>query len=109
VLPLFALPASALGRMAGMPAATPPLYCALVALFLTLFAGAYAWLALQASISRPLLTFLAIGKSLAFFTFILLWLLSLGPANAALGSIGDALLAGVFAWWLIFSDEPRSL
>src|SRR5258707_4599499 len=84
---LFALPGSLLGRFAGLPADVPPLYCALVALFLMLFAGAYAWLLFQATISRPLLAFTAIGKSLAFFTFIFLWLLRLGPANAALASV----------------------
>ncbi|SRR5258706_12977749 len=100
---LFAMPGSALGRMQGMPADAPPLYCALVALFLCLFAGAYAWLCVQSEISRPLVAFSAIGKSLAFFTFVLLWLGKLGPASAARGSIGDAVLAGVFAWWLLGS------
>jgi len=44
----------------------PPIYCALLALFVVLFAGAYAWLALQPNINRPLVAFAAIGKAGAF-------------------------------------------
>jgi hypothetical protein len=105
---LFAFPGSVLAQAAAMPASTPPLYCALVALFLTLFAGAYAWLCVSRVIARPLVAFAAIGKSLAFFTFVLLWLLKLGPGFGALASIGDALLASVFFWWLFATGRSSS-
>jgi hypothetical protein len=98
---LFARPDSAFAKGLGIPGPAPPLYCALVALFLVLFAGAYAWLCRSREIARPLVAFAAIGKSLAFFTFVFLWLLSLGPGGAAVASLGDAFLAGIFLWWLL--------
>jgi hypothetical protein len=33
----------------------------------------------------------------------LLWLLGQAPARGVLAAIGDLLLAGVFAWWLVGS------
>jgi hypothetical protein len=72
-----------------------------------LFAGAYAWLCVAREIARPLVAFAATGKSLAFLTFVLLWLLELGPAMVAAASIGDALLACVFLWWLAGGQEAR--
>jgi hypothetical protein len=105
---LFALPDSALAKVLGIPSHAPPLYCALVALFLVLFAGAYAWLCLAREIARPLVAFAAIGKSFASFTFVFLWFLDLGPARGAAASIGDALLAGIFLWWLLTTRPDAS-
>lgn len=105
---VFAFPDSALGRLQSLPSDAPALYRALVALFLVLFAGAYAWLAVQKEISRPLLALGAIGKAVAFLTFATLALASLCSARLALGSIGDAVLASIFAWWLLTS-RPLAL
>jgi hypothetical protein len=44
---LFAFPASSFGRLAGLPSPVPPVYSALVAFFVALFGGTYAWLARQ--------------------------------------------------------------
>jgi hypothetical protein len=105
---LFAFPDSVLAQTAGMAAGAPPLYRALVALFLVLFAGAYAWLCVAREIARPFVAFAAIGKSLAFLTFVLLWLLGLGPARGAAASSGDAMLACVFLWWLAGGQDASS-
>jgi hypothetical protein len=102
---VFAFPGSALGQLQGLPSDAPALYRALVALFLVLFAGAYAWLSVQKQISRPLLALGAIGKAVAFLTFMSLALANLCPARLALGSIGDAVLASIFAWWLLASRQ----
>jgi hypothetical protein len=63
---LFAFPSSALARLTGLPDPVAPVYCALRAFFVALFAGAYAWLAVQQDIDRPLVAFSAIGKGGAF-------------------------------------------
>ena len=62
----FAMPASSMGQFAGLPPDAPVVYRAMTALFVLLFAGAYAWLAMQPSINRPLVAFGAIGKAAAF-------------------------------------------
>lgn len=105
---VFGFPNSALGRVQGLPADPPALYRALVALFLVLFACAYAWLSLQKEISRPLLALGAIGKAAAFLTFLSLGLANLCSARLALGSIGDALLALIFGWWLLTSHPSAT-
>ncbi len=97
---LFALPSSALGRFAGLPIAVPSLYRALVAMFVLLFAGAYAWLARQPTIDRSMVAFAAIGKTSAFAVVFFLWLASAAEGRSVLALAGDLAFAGVFAWWL---------
>jgi hypothetical protein len=100
---LFAFPASTLSQAQGLPADAPALYRALTALLLALFGAAYAWLAAQKEISRPLLALGAIGKALAFLTFVLLALMGLCSRRFAAASVGDAILATIFGWWLLAS------
>lgn len=69
---LFAFPASFPGRFAGLPAVVPVAYRMLLAFFVFLFAGAYAWLARQPDIDRPLVAFAAIGKTGAFGVILML-------------------------------------
>ena len=102
---VFGFPGSQLGHLQGLSADVPALYRSLVALFLVLFAGAYAWLAVQREISRPLLALGAIGKAVAFATFAALALEGLCPQRLALGGIGDAVLASIFTWWLLVSAK----
>ena len=75
----FAFPASSLGQFAGLPADVPVVYRAMTALFVLLFGGAYAWLAMQPTINRPFVAFGAIGKAAAFMTVVVLWLTRCGP------------------------------
>lgn len=98
---LFACPGTALGQLAGLPAEVPLTYRVMVTLFVLLFGGSYAWLAMQAAINRPLLAFGAIGKSLAFVAFLLLWIGSELPSVSIAVISGDLLLAAAFAHWLI--------
>jgi hypothetical protein len=97
----FAFPASSMGQLAGLPADAPVVYRAMTALFVLLFAGAYAWLAMQPTINRPFVAFGAIGKAAAFVLVVALWLRSVVPAGAVLAMVGDILLALIFAWCLL--------
>lgn len=97
---LFAFPASPLGEFVGLPQSVPPIYCATVAYFVLLFGGAYAWLAMQPVIDRPLVGFAAIGKGGFFFLVVLFWMLGHASAMAVGAAAGDLLLAGVFGGWV---------
>jgi hypothetical protein len=82
----------------GLPDRVAPLYCALLAFFVALFAGAYAWLAVQQDIDRPLVAFSAIGKGYAFLLILAFWFLGQTPGRGVLAATGDLVFAGVFAW-----------
>lgn len=103
----FAFPASTPGHLAGLPPHAPIPYRAMTALFILLFAGAYAWLASQPTINRPFVAFGAIGKGAAFVTVVALWLGGAVPGTSVVAIIGDLLLALVFAWCLIGSRTQR--
>jgi len=85
---LFAFPASFAGHVVGLPPDVPPdvpsIYRALLAMFVVLFAGAYAWLAVQEEIDRPLVAFSAIGKAIAVLTVSVFWLSGLLPGRGVL-------------------------
>lgn len=98
---MFAFPASAVGQLAGLPASVPPLYRATVGLFVLIFAGAYAWLARQAEIDRPMVGLAAIGKlSFALITFAL-WAAAAVPGRTALVAGADVVFAVLFLRWLM--------
>jgi hypothetical protein len=101
---LFAFPSSAPAHIAGLPPAVPGLYRVLLGFFVLLFGGAYAWLALQPDIDRPLVAFAALGKTGAFGIILALWLVGGSPGRGVLAASGDLVLAGIFAWWL-FGDQ----
>jgi hypothetical protein len=98
---LFAFPASKTGQLAGLPADVPVAYRAILAAFVLLFAGAYAWLALQPEPVRPLLAFSAIGKTTIFLLVVILWLTSQTPASSVFAASIDLGFAAIFTWWLI--------
>jgi len=102
---LFLFPAS-LGRLAGLPAPVPFAYSALLALFIVLFGGSYAWLALQPRFDRPLVAFAAIGKASAFAVVLACWVAGAVEGRAVLAITGDLVLAAIFAWWLL--GDPAS-
>lgn len=101
---LFAFPASALGQFAGMPVDVPVLYRAfvtlIVLLFVLLFGGMYAWLAMQPVVHRPIVTFAAIGKSSAFVLMLVLWMAGETSLRSVQVITGDLLLAAVYLHWL---------
>ena len=102
---LFFFPAS-LGRLAGLPVPVPAAYAALLALFIVLFGGAYAWLALQPHFDRPLVAFSAIGEAGAFAVVVACWVAGAVEGRAVLAITGDLVFAAIFAWWLVGS-APR--
>ncbi len=104
---LFAFPESALSQLAGLPVPVPTFYAALLAEFILLFGGSYAWLALQSAINRPLLAFGAIGKTAAFLLVAVLWLTGQVPARGVLAMTGDLIFACLFFGWLFWPrNEP---
>lgn len=105
----FAFPSSPLGQFAGLPIPVPPLYNILLAFFPLLFGGAYAWLALQTKIDRPLVAFAAIGKAGAFVVIFMLWLFGAVQGRVVLGDIGDLIFACLFAWWLLKTKQGAKL
>jgi hypothetical protein len=98
---LFAFPASVVGQLAGMPVPVPAPYTILLAFFVLLFGGAYAWLALQAVIDRPMVAFAAIGKAGAFAIFFVFWMVSEVPARGVMAATGDLIFSGLFLYWLL--------
>ncbi len=98
---VFAFPSSPLGQLVGLAGPVPPIYRASLALFVALFGGAYAWLARQPVVHRPLVAFSAVGKSGFFAVMFLLWLLGEAPGLVVLAASGDLVFAAIFAWWLL--------
>ena len=104
---LFAFPES-IGQLAGLPAPVPRIYTTLLALFVALFGGAYAWLARQPEIDRPLVALAAIGKSGFFAVMAVCWLLGEAPGRGVVAATGDLMFAVVFAWWLLGSGSASA-
>jgi hypothetical protein len=98
---LFAFPESVPGQLARLPVPVPRIYAMLLAFFVLLFGGAYAWLALQPNIDRPLVAFAAIGKTGAFAIIFIFWVLGEAPARGVLAATGDLIFAGLFLYWLL--------
>jgi hypothetical protein len=101
----FAFP-DTLGRFAGFPGNVPPVYSTLLALFVLLFGGMYAWLARQPRIDPAFVAFAAIGKTGAFGVVFAFWLLGTLPLLSVVAISGDLVFALIFAWWLV--NERRS-
>jgi hypothetical protein len=95
----FAFPSS-VGQLAGLPVPVAPIYSVLLAIFVLLFGGAYAWLALQPTLDRPLVGFAAVGKASVFAAAIALWAAGQGPGWFIPGATGDLIFAAIFVWWL---------
>ncbi len=104
---LFAFPAS-LGQLAGFPGPVAHVYTASLALMVALFGGAYAWLARQPRIDRPLVAFCALGKAGFFAVVFVCWLLGEAPARGAIAASGDLVFAGIFAWWLLAESDTHA-
>jgi hypothetical protein len=103
----FAFP-STIGRLADLPLPVAPLYSVLLALSVFLFGAAYAWLAMQPTIDRPLVGFAAVGKASVFVAAIVLWSLGDGPGWFVPGAVGDLIFAAIFAWWLRAGTMSRT-
>jgi hypothetical protein len=72
-----------------------------------LFAGVYAWLALQRTFYRPLIVVGGLGK-LGFFALTAAYAAAGEvPAGMALNATPDLLLAGIFFWWAGGAGQGR--
>ena len=98
---LFVFPTSQLGQLVGMPVSAPPMYSAMLAWFVVLFGGAYAWLACQTNIDRTIVALAALGKTGVFSIILACWLSDVVVGTAVLGATGDLVFATIFAWWLL--------
>jgi hypothetical protein len=103
---MLGFPGSPLGQLAGLPAEVPLLYRILVAAFVLLFAGCYAWLAAQPEPHRPMVALGAIGKSAVVLIVIALWLAAEASSSSLAMVGGELVFAAVFLWWL--SSAPRA-
>jgi hypothetical protein len=97
---LFAMPASALGQLMGLPADVPAVYSALVGLFVGLFGATYGWLAFRPHIDRPLLWLATIGKFAAFAIAVTLWLTQELAVQGVAAAVGDFAFASMWLAWL---------
>jgi len=96
-----AFPASALAQVQGFPAPVHPIYGSLLAVFALLFGGAYAWLALQPVIHRPLVVLAAVGKLAVFSTVTAFWSAGAISGRLVLAGSGDLFFGAIFCGWLI--------
>ncbi len=96
----LAFPSSVLGQLAGLPGESSVLYRFTAALFVLLFGGAYAWLAMQSRIDRPMVAFTALGKASFFVLMVSLWLVDEASGSGLIAATGDLVFAAIFAWWL---------
>jgi hypothetical protein len=97
---LLGFPGSPLGQMAGLPAEVPLAYRAIVAVFVLLFAGCYAWLAAQPEPNRPMVVLGAVGKIAVVAVVIGLWWAAQAPLASLAAVSGDLVFAACFLWWL---------
>jgi hypothetical protein len=95
---IFALPA--LSRSSPLlPMAVPPYFAAQIGFTIALFAGVYAWLALQPTFHRPLIVVGGLGK-LGFFGLTAAYAAAGEvPVVMALNATPDLLFAMIFFWW----------
>ena len=100
-----AFPASALAQLEGFPVPGHPIYGVLLAVFALLFGAAYAWLAMQPVIARPLVFLAAVGKLSVFLVVVVFWLSGAVSWSLVLASSGDFLFGVTFCWWLIGARE----
>ena len=106
---ILAFPSSAAGQFAGLPASVPPLYTALLSFLVCLFGGAYAWLAAQATIDRPLVAVAAIGKTGVFVVALSLWLSGGLAGRVVLIASGDLAFASLWIWWLLSTGAETDI
>ena len=96
---LLAFPV-ALAPISGLPAPGSLFYPWVLALFVAIFGGAYAWLALQPDISRPVVALAAIGKAGAFCVALACLLRGDIGGRTFSAAVVDLAFAMVFLAWL---------
>jgi hypothetical protein len=104
---LFGFPET-LGRIVQLPLPVPHLFAWLCAMVIGVFGCAYAWLAQQPEIDRPLVVVAAIGKVGFFVISLICW----GLGEVSIRIVGattvDLAFAAVFIWWLLGAAQQRA-
>jgi hypothetical protein len=54
-----------------------------------------------------MVVFSAIGKAGFFALMFIFWLLGEAPGRGVLAATGDLVLAGIFAWWLLWGTPAK--
>ncbi len=101
----FAFPSSYLGQFVGLPSTVSPVYRAMTAFMIALFAAAYGWLAIQAEPVKPLLFFGAAGKLGVFLLAVGLWRSGAISTTLFVVGAGDLAFALLWFWWLGKTDR----
>jgi hypothetical protein len=91
---------SSLGKLAALPAVGSVFYLWMLTFFVVLFSATYAWLALERTISRPVVALAAFGKTGAFVVALVCLLRGEIQLRAFSVSIGDLAFALYFFFWL---------
>jgi hypothetical protein len=89
-----------IGRFADVPLSAPHFHSWLLALFIALFGGVYAWLSRRAVIDRPLIGMAVLGKTGVFLVALVCLATGDITARTFATAIGDLAFAAVFLWWL---------
>lgn len=105
---MLLFPTSALGQLVEMPVGAPPIYLVACGYFVILFGCAYAWMAMQDHVVRPLLWFSALAKTGAFVLVWSLWGLGHVSMLFAILIIGDAIFATKWFRWLRANPEQNA-
>ncbi len=102
---MFAIPGTPVGRFVELPANAPDIYRIFAALFTLIFAGMYAWLAMQPAIAKPMVWLGAISKALGFLSVFALWLFGHAAFPGVVLFSGDLIFAVLFVMWLRTSQS----
>ena len=94
-----------LGRLLDLPAPGSSFYVWMLAFFIGLFGGVYAWQAWRPDIDRPIIAVAVIGKLGVFAVAALAWLAAEVSFAVVVLTIGDLLFALVFLWWYLLPSR----
>ena len=97
---------STLGALAALPPVGSVYYLWMLTFFVLLFSATYAWLALEPTISRPVVVLSAVGKTGAFIIALVCFLRGDILFRTFAVSIGDLAFAVYFFLWLRSTAVP---
>jgi hypothetical protein len=99
---------STLGALAALPPVGSVFYHWMLTYFVVLFAATYAWLALEANISRPVVVLAAFGKMGAFVVALACLLQGYIRLRTFSVAVGDLAFAVYFLFWLRSTAKSTS-
>ena len=93
------MPKTAVGQFFGLPSDLDPVFMVMTAWFIFVFGLAYAWIARQEEINKPLLMMGIVGKTGVFVLAVIL--LIRGDMNVPLflAPCTDLVFASLWFWW----------